>query len=79
VGPDRFAEIEAPSGDVLVVPLFSEDGCDSSCLIIDGLPYHLERISRDDLLSHYKVDDDPAYDPRSDVDGFCYILAPYSD
>ena len=47
-------------------------------LSLTALPYHFERISRKELLSRYKVDDDPDYAPKSDADGFCYILAPYS-
>ena len=75
---DNSAEILAPSGDVLVVPLSSEGGRDGARLVIDGVPYHFERVSREELLSRYQVDTDPDYDPEADADGFCYILAPYS-
>lgn len=74
----QTVKIQTPTGEVLVVPLSSEGGRDSSRLVVDGVPYHFERISRDELLSGYNVDDDPDYDPLSDKDGFCYILAPYS-
>ena len=74
------AEISTSSGDVLAVPLSSEGGGgrDGARLVIDGVPYHFERVRRKEILSRYKVDDDPDYDPASDTDGFCYILAPYS-
>lgn len=72
-------EIQTSSGEVFTLSLFSEDGREQSRLVIDGIPYHFERIYRAELVSHYKVDDDPDYDPKSDKDGFCYILAPYSE
>lgn len=78
VNPNSIAEIQTSSGDVLAVPLSSEGGRDGARLVIDGVPYHFERISREELLSRYKVDADPDYDPTSDAEGFCYILAPYS-
>ena len=78
VNPNSTAEIQTSSGDVLAVPLSSEGGREGSRLVIDGVPYHFERVSRKELLSRYKVDDDPDYAPKSDADGFCYILAPYS-
>lgn len=78
VNPKSAAEIQTPSGDTLVVPLSPEGGRDGARLVIDGVPYHFERVRREELLSRYQVDDDPGYAPEADADGFCYILAPYS-
>lgn len=72
------AEIKTSSGEVLRVPLSSDNKREQARLVIDGVPYHFERISRVELASDYKVDDDPDYDPKSDEEGYCYILAPYS-
>ncbi len=76
--PNNTAKIQTSSGDILIVPLSSEGGRDGCHLVIDGVPYHFDRVRREELLSHYKVDDDPDYTPKADADGFCYILAPYS-
>ena len=73
-----IAEIRTSSGEVILVPLSAENEREQARLVIDGVPYHFERISRNDLFSHYIVDDDPDYDPKSDEDGCCYVLAPYS-
>ncbi len=72
------AEIRTSSGEVIRVPMASEDEREQARLVIDGVPYHFERISRSDLLSNYKVDTDPDYEPKSDAEGYCYVLAPYS-
>jgi hypothetical protein len=50
----------------------------AACLEIDGINYHLERIRKSELLTHYKVDSNPDYDPQADKEGYCYLLAPYS-
>lgn len=51
---------------------------DSARVEIDGVPYHFERIHYTDLLTEYRVDNEPGFEPHTDKDGFCYILAPYS-
>lgn len=73
-----IAEIRTASGDVLAVPLSSEDGREVARLVIDGVPYHFERVRREEILRHYRVDDDPDYAPEADAEGFCCLLAPYS-
>ncbi len=72
------AKIQTASGESLVVPLSSDGNREVARLEIDGINYHLERIRKSDLLAHYKVDDNPDYDPQADDAGFCYLLAPYS-
>ncbi len=51
----------------------------SAQILIDGVPYHLERIPKSLLGAPYIVDTDPDYAPKSDSDGFCYIIAPFSE
>lgn len=75
---NRIAEIRTSLGEVIQVPLLEDNEREQACLVIDGVPYHFERISRSELVGDYKVDADPDYNPKSDSDGFCYILAPYS-
>ena len=72
------AEIQTPTGTVFAVPLSAEDGREVAQLVIDGVPYHFERLRREELLARYTVDDDPDYDPQTDAAGFCFTLAPYS-
>lgn len=69
--------MEFPDGDV-TVSLSREGDRLGTWLYIDGVPYHLERITCEQLQSEYVVDGDPDYAPRSDSDGYCMILAPFS-
>jgi len=70
--------LQTSSGEKLLVPLSFDGDREVARLEIDGINYHLERVRKSDLLAHYKVDDDPDYDPQADDAGFCYLLAPYS-
>ena len=72
-------EISTASGDTLKVSLTQEEDRAHSCLMINGVRHHFERVTLADLLTHYKVDSDPDYLPQSDASGHCYILAPYSE
>ncbi len=74
----KAAKIQTADGKSVIVPLSSDSDREVARLEIDGINYHLERVRKSDLLTHYKVDDDPDYDPQSDEAGFCYLLAPYS-
>lgn len=78
--PSSFnsATLQIASGERLTVPLSFDGDREVARLEIDGINYHLERVRKSDLLAHYKVDDDPDYDPQADDTGFCYLLAPYS-
>jgi len=74
----EWASIQNSFGENLRVPLSFDGSRAVARLEIDGVAYHLERVRKSDLLSHYKVDDDPDYDPQADDAGYCYLLAPYS-
>ncbi len=39
------------------------------------LPFFEEDV----LLSEYKVDGDPDYQPQADAESYCYILAPFCE
>ncbi len=74
----HVAHIVARDGSSLEVPLEPSEppGC---TLIIDGVKYHLERVSRNALTEDYRVDTDLDYSPQADPSGHCYLLAPYSE
>ena len=66
-------------GQSLTVSMSPEGERETTVLVIDGVRYHFERIARDELMAEYRVDSDPGYHPRTDSDGFCYTLAPFSE
>lgn len=70
--------IETEFGDTIAVPLTAEGDRESGKLIIDGVPYHIERIEHASLRHNYLVDRDRDYDPQHDKNGMCVVIAPYS-
>ncbi len=76
---ERIVTIRSEAGTSIDVSLFFEGGREAAVLLIDGVRYHFERISRKQLLSEYRVDTDPDYRPQSDAEDYCYILAPFSN
>jgi hypothetical protein len=64
--------------DFIEIPLVVEDDREVGTVLIDGIFYHFERIKKEALLSEYRVDTDPDYEPQTDAEGYCYILAPFS-
>lgn len=76
---ERIVTISSEAGASINLPLFFEGEREGAILIVDGIRYHFERISKKQLLSEYRVDTDPDYRPQSDVEGYCYILAPFSN
>lgn len=63
--------------DFIEIPLHIDDSREVATLQIDGVSYHFERIKKATLLSEYKVDGDPDYQPQTDAEGYCYILSPF--
>lgn len=61
------------------IALVVDDDREVAMLLIDGVLYHFERIRKEMLLTDYRVDADPDYQPQSDSDGYCYILAPFCE
>lgn len=57
-----------------------DDGCDrmATMLYINGRAYHFERIPKEEFLRGYCVDRDPDYNPETDEEGYCYMIAPVS-
>lgn len=76
--PQKTVEIASAAGDLITIPLTLEDDREVAILMIDDVQYHFERITKDRLISEYRVDDDPHYQPQTDAEGYCYILAPFS-
>jgi len=69
--------IENEGGESLTVDLSPECDREVGKLMIDGIPYHVERIKEALLKSDYRVDRDVGYNPQHDKNGLCIIIAPY--
>ncbi len=74
----RSTRVVVPGGEDLTIPLESGDGRAFAVVVMDGVRYHLERVSKKALTTHYKVDLDPDYEPQADATGHCYMLVPFS-
>ncbi len=74
----KIVEIVSETGDSVNIPLTIEGEREAAIIMIDGVRYHLERIKKEQPVSEYRVDDDPDYQPQTDSEDFCYILAPFS-
>lgn len=75
----RTAHITAEGGEgTLAVPLLAEDGREYAVVMINGMRYHLECMTTQELVSDYKVDRDPDYAPQADKNGHCFLMVPFS-
>ena len=70
--------IQNEDGQEVHVPLSPEADRDVGKLLIDGVPYHVERVNASTLQRLYRVDVDKDYAPQHDRSGKCVIIAPYS-
>lgn len=75
----RIVEIGNGLGEKIEVELEFEGDREGGSLFIDGISYHFERLEKERLLRDYKIDDDPDYHPKTDADGCCYLIAPFSE
>ena len=66
-------------GESLTLALLVDNDREVGKLIIDGVPYHMERMKAAALKRNYRVDRDTGYTPQHDKNGFCIIIAPYSE
>jgi hypothetical protein len=69
--------IQSKSGSTLIVPLEQFEDREVGVVLIDGVPYHIERVSKDLLRKAYKVDFDRDYIPKTDSTNRCVIIAPF--
>jgi hypothetical protein len=74
-----FVTIQTESGDAMAVAVSVEGDREVGKLLIDGVPYHVERIKAVALKRDYCIDGDEAYTPQHDKNGMCVIVAPYSE
>lgn len=74
----RTVMLSTSMGQSLEIPLAFDGERESAEIRINGTPYHFERIYFSQLLSEYRIDNDPDYQPVTDADGYCYIIAPFS-
>jgi len=75
----RVVEITNGLGATIEVELEFEGDREGGSVVINGINYHFERLKKERLLSDYKIDDDPDYQPQADADGCCYLIAPFSE
>ena len=75
---EKTVTIETETGEKLDVTLYLEGERLGTCLRVNGLPHHFERMQIDDAAENYKLDTDPDYFPCSDHEGFCYVMVPFS-
>lgn len=76
---ERTVQLGNGMNDFIEIPLVVEDDREVATILIDGVSYHFERLKRETLLSEYRVDTDPDYEPQTDAEGYCYILAPFCE
>jgi hypothetical protein len=74
----RTVAITNGNGETIEVELEFEGDREGGSITIEGINYHFERLKKERLLSDYKIDDDPDYEPQADADGYCYLIAPFS-
>jgi len=65
-------------GDGVSIPMESEGGRQVATILIDGVWYHIERMRAAEFCAKYTVDTDPDYEPQTDQNGDCVIVAPFS-
>jgi hypothetical protein len=75
----RVVQITNGLGAKIEVELEFEVDREGGSITIEGIHYHFERLTKERLLSDYKIDDDPDYQPQTDADGYCYLIAPFSE
>jgi len=70
--------IENGCGDKLSVELTPEGDTFLGLVRIDGVSYHVEKVSAEKLRTQYCVDRDTDYFPKHDSNGECVLFAPYA-
>lgn len=70
--------IENGCGEKLLVELTPEGDTFLGLVRIDGVLYHVEKVSAEKLRTQYCVDRDPDYVPKHDPNGECVLFAPYA-
>jgi len=70
-------KIQNGYGETIEIALLRDGTRDVGQVFIDGVPYHIERMKSDELMSEYKIDTDPDYSPQRDKHGRCVLIAPY--
>jgi hypothetical protein len=70
--------IENEQGESIEVVLVRDGDRPIGTIMIQGVRYHIERLPREEMMALYVVDTDPDYHPKTDAEGYCYIVAPFS-
>jgi len=75
---NKSVVIENGCGDRLSVELTPEGDTFLGLVRIDGVPYHVEKVSAETLTTKYCVDVDLDYFPQHDPNGECVLFAPHA-
>jgi len=75
---NKTVVIQNDCGEQLSVELTLEGDQFLGVVNLDGVAYHVERVSMETLTTRYCVDADPDYIPQHDSRGECVLFAPYS-
>ncbi|MDX9715002.1 MAG: hypothetical protein RBT37_06210 [Dissulfurispiraceae bacterium] len=70
--------IDVEEGECLKVDLASDGQRQVGTIFIDGVRYHIEKIPVKEYRVNYRIDMDNEYEPHTDADGCCVIVAPFS-
>lgn len=75
---NKSATLTLRTGESFKIPFTTENNREVAMILIDNVPYHFERLKKNELLDQYRVDTDPSYEPRGDANDKCCILSPFS-
>lgn len=75
---NKTVVIKNGRGERLWVELTPEGDTFLGLVRIDGVPYHVEKVSAEKLRTQYCVDRDSDYFPQCDSNGECVLLVPYA-
>jgi len=74
-----YVTIQNIAGEKMDIPLMRDGRREVGTLIIDGIPYHVERLKVASMMRWYRVDKDKNYTPKQDRRGMCFVVVPFSD
>ena len=73
-----YIAIQNIAGEQMDIPLSYDGEREVGTLLIDGIPYHVERLKVGTMMRRYRVDADKDYIPQRDCRGMCVTVAPFS-
>lgn len=74
-----YVTIQNIAGEQMNIPLSRDGRREVGTLLIDGIPYHVERLKVTTMMRVYRIDTDKNYTPQRDRHGMCVVVAPFSE